>query len=61
VQQLASGLAAFVAGIIITEKPSVFSQEAKALVNYNYVGYIAIFFSLVALWVARHLRTTTTQ
>ncbi|MFN4947435.1 MAG: MFS transporter [Chryseotalea sp.] len=61
VQQLASGLAAFVAGIIITEKPSVFSQEAKALVNYNYVGAIAIFFSLLALWVARHLKATTTQ
>jgi MFS transporter, DHA1 family, inner membrane transport protein len=55
VQQLASGLASFVAGLIILEEPSVFDAKAKALVNYNYVGGIAVFFSLIALLVARKL------
>ena len=55
VQQLTSGLAAFIAGVIITEQPSIFDQKAKALLNYNYVGIIAVFFSLMALWVARKL------
>jgi predicted MFS family arabinose efflux permease len=60
VQQLASGLASFVAGSIILEKPSVFSGSAKALVNYEYVGLIAIFFSIVSLWIARKLKVATT-
>ncbi len=55
VQQLTSGLAAFIAGLIITEKPSAFGTEAKALVNYEYVGLIAVAFSLAALWIARQL------
>ena len=55
VQQLTSGLAAFIAGLIITEQPSIFDAKAKALVNYNYVGMIAVFFSLVSLYVARKL------
>ena len=33
-----------------------FSPEAKALVNYGYVGLIAVFFSLVSLWLARKLQ-----
>lgn len=61
VQQLASGLASFVAGVIIAEKPSLFSGDAKALVNYEYVGLIAVFFSLVSLWVARQLKVETTS
>jgi predicted MFS family arabinose efflux permease len=56
VQQLTSGLASFLAGTIISEKASVFSPEAKALVNYGYVGLIAVFFSLVSLWLARKLQ-----
>lgn len=56
IQQLTSGFAAFIAGVIVVEKPSVFSAEAKALVNYEYVGLIAVFFSLVSLWVARKLK-----
>jgi MFS transporter, DHA1 family, inner membrane transport protein len=55
VQQLCSGLAAFIAGLIITERPSEFSAEAKALVNYQYVGAIAIFFTLISLYAARKL------
>jgi len=55
VQQLTSGLAAFIAGLIILEKPSTFSTQAKALVNYEYVGLIAVAFSLVSLWIGRQL------
>jgi predicted MFS family arabinose efflux permease len=56
VQQLTSGLASFIAGSIISEKASAFSPDAKALVNYGYVGLIAVFFSLVSLWLARKLQ-----
>lgn len=59
VQQLSSGIAAFIAGLIITEQPSIFDANAKALVNYNYVGMIAVFFSLVSLYVARKLTVAT--
>lgn len=55
VQSLTSGLGSFIAGIIITEQPSIFDPRAKALVNYPYVGLIAVFFSLVSLYVARRL------
>lgn len=55
VQQLASGAAAFIAGVIVAEKPPVSGHEAKALINYNYVGLIAVFFSIVSLWIARRL------
>ena len=55
VQQLTSGLASFIGGLIITEQPSIFDAKAKALVNYNYVGMIAVFFSVVSLYVARKL------
>ncbi len=55
VQQLTSGLAAFIGGLIITEQPSIFDVKAKALVHYNYVGIIAVFFSVVSLFVARKL------
>ncbi len=56
VQQLTSGLAAFIAGVIVLEKPSSFNPDAKALINYEYVGLIAVCFSLIALWLARQLR-----
>lgn len=56
VQQLTSGLAAFIAGLIIQEKPSTFSAGAKALVNYEYVGLIAVCFSLISLWIGRQLK-----
>ena len=55
VQSLSSGLAAFVAGLIIAEQPSVFDAKAKALINYHYVGVIAVIFSLVSLYIARKL------
>jgi len=56
VQQISSGLAAMLAGFIIAEKPSEVIDGAKALINYDYVGYIAVFFSLIAILVARQLR-----
>ncbi len=59
VQQLASGLAAFIAGLIITEGPSEFGENVKALGNYEYVGLIAVFFTLISLWVARKLQVGT--
>ena len=55
VQQLTAGLASYIGGLILAEKPSVFSADAKALVHYNYVGIIAVIFSLVSLYVARKL------
>jgi MFS transporter, DHA1 family, inner membrane transport protein len=55
VQQLTSGLASFIAGLILTEAPSRFGRESVALLNYQYVGMIAVFFSVVALLVARKL------
>lgn len=61
IQQLASGLASFVAGMIIYDKPSQFSPTAKALVNYEYVGLIAIFFSVIAIWVGHKLKIETTS
>ena len=59
VQQLSSGLASSIAGFIILEQPSIFNSQAKALVNYQYVGAIAVFFSLVSLFVARQLTVET--
>jgi MFS transporter, DHA1 family, inner membrane transport protein len=55
VQSLSAGLAAFIAGLIISEKPSVVQADAKALINYQYVGVIAVLFSLVSLYLARKL------
>ena len=55
VQSLSSGLAAFIAGLIISEQPSVFDARAKALLNYQYVGIIAVLFSLASLYLARKL------
>lgn len=55
VQQLTSGLASFIAGLIITEQPSPLDPRLKALLHYDYVGYIAVFFTLVSLLVARKL------
>jgi hypothetical protein len=55
VQQLTAGIASFIAGLIINEKPSLFDIKAKALINYHYVGIIAVLFSVISLYVARKL------
>ncbi len=50
VQQLSSGLAAYMAGFIISKDP------AGQLVHYNAVGYIAIGFSFLGLVIAGKIR-----
>lgn len=56
IQQLSSGSAAMLAGFIISEEPSTAIEGAKALINYEYVGYVAVVFSIIALFIARLLR-----
>ena len=56
IQQISSGSAAMLAGFIISEEPSTAIEGAKALINYEYVGYVAVIFSVVALFIARLLR-----
>lgn len=51
VQQLSSGLAAYVAGQIISKDIS------GQLLHYNRVGYLAIGFSVAGLYIARKIRT----
>jgi MFS transporter, DHA1 family, inner membrane transport protein len=48
-QQLFSGVAAFVGGLIVYE------ADGK-LVNYNYVCYLTIFATLMCLWISRQIR-----
>jgi predicted MFS family arabinose efflux permease len=50
IQQIATGFASLIAGIIIGE------NAAGELTNYNVVGYIAIFFSLLCIPIARRIR-----
>lgn len=61
IQQISSGTAAMIAGFIVSEKPSAFGKDKDgndimALVNYEYVGYFAIVFSIIALFVARYVK-----
>lgn len=53
VQQISAGIAASIAGTIISE------NGAGELVNYQYVGYLAIVISLVAVLVSRRLRAVS--
>ena len=48
--ELSLGLASFISGLIVVKAPD------GTLQNYEYVGYIAIFMSLVAIWIARQLK-----
>lgn len=50
IQQIATGFASLIAGIIIGE------NAAGELTNYNVVGYIAIFFSLLCIPIARRIK-----
>lgn len=50
VQQIATGVASLIAGIIIGE------NAAGELTNFNVVGYIAIFFSLLCIPLARRVK-----
>ncbi len=49
-QQLASGTAAYMAGLIVTK------NEAGELFNYNYVGYISIAISLACIYIAKGVK-----
>lgn len=53
VQQLSTGVASLVAGIIITE------NAAGQLVNFNVVGYIAIFFSILCIPLAARIKVVS--
>ena len=50
VQQIAAGLASLIAGLIIGE------NEGGQLTNFNIVGYLAIFFSLLCIPLARRVK-----
>ncbi|MEO1518869.1 MAG: MFS transporter [Bacteroidota bacterium] len=50
VNELGLALSSFIAGLIVVEQPD------GALANYHYVGYIAIFMSIIALLFARRLK-----
>ncbi|MHA7130933.1 MFS transporter [Algoriphagus namhaensis] len=50
IQQIATGLASLIAGLIIGE------NAAGELTNYDLVGYIAIFFSLLCIPIARRVK-----
>jgi len=50
IQQLATGFASLIAGIIIGESAN------GELINYNVVGYIAILFSLLCIPLAQRIR-----
>lgn len=53
VQQMATGLASLIAGMIIGE------NALGQLTNFNLVGYIAIFFSLLCIPLARRVKVVS--
>jgi MFS transporter, DHA1 family, inner membrane transport protein len=50
VQQLSAGTASFISGVVITKAAD------GQLLNYEWVGYMAILFSLVSVFIAQKLR-----
>lgn len=51
VQQLAAALSSYIAGLII-------SKDANGhLINYNYVGYIAVIFTFIAIYLSRRIQS----
>ncbi|QHL87033.1 MFS transporter [Nibribacter ruber] len=54
VQQLASGLAAFLSGLLITNAPG-----QDDLIGFGTVGLIAAFFTLVSMWVVTKLKAVS--
>lgn len=51
-QQLGLGLSSFIGGLIITK------SETGELLNYDIIGYISIFISMICLIVMRKVKTT---
>lgn len=54
VQSLASGTAAFISGLIVQKSAS------GELQNYNYIGYLSVVISIIAIFVGRKLRPIET-
>lgn len=50
VMQLASGLASFLAGLVVVK------NAAGHFEHYNYLGYTTVLFSLLTIWMARRLK-----
>jgi predicted MFS family arabinose efflux permease len=55
VQQLSAGLASFLAGLILAEGAN------GELLNYDIVGYFAIFLSLLCIPLARRIKVIDTE
>jgi predicted MFS family arabinose efflux permease len=55
VQQLSAGIAAFLAGSIVGK------DDAGRLLNYNYVGYIALLAGVVVIYAATRIKSTETS
>jgi predicted MFS family arabinose efflux permease len=53
-QSLASGTSAIIAGVIISQK-----DEYSPLENYHWVGYLAVFFTLISLLIVRRIKKIT--
>ncbi len=53
-QSLASGSSALIAGLMITQK-----DEYSRLENYHWVGYLAVFFTLLSLLIVRRIKKIT--
>lgn len=49
-QQLGTGLASFVAGLLITKNP-----QSQAIIGYDVVGYLSVFVLLLSLFLARSI------
>ncbi|MDH5598522.1 MAG: MFS transporter [Cyclobacteriaceae bacterium] len=56
VQQLFSGIAALIGGLLVTEIPSTINPEVIAIDNYWHAGIFSIIFSVFTLFVARKLK-----
>lgn len=52
VQQMAAALGSYIAGMVVIK------NEAGNLLNYNYVGYMAIAFTFVAIALSRSVKST---
>ena len=55
-QSLASGSSAIIAGSIIHQ-----ANEYAPLEHYNWVGYIAVGFTLISLWIVRRIKKLSAQ
>jgi predicted MFS family arabinose efflux permease len=53
-QSLASGTSAIIAGLIISQE-----DQYAPLKNYHWVGYLAVFFTLISLLIVRRIKKIT--